>query len=99
MTPDRWQQVEKLCQAALELEESQRKTFLDQACAGDEELRREVESLLKFDQRGGQFIEEPALEVAAKMIAQDKPESLDRAADRLLPDPFFAWCGRDGCGL
>ena len=73
---DRWQQVEKLCQAALELEESQRVTFLEEACAGDEELRREVESLLKFDKQRGQFIEQPALEVAAKMVAQDKPESL-----------------------
>ena len=73
---NRWQQVEKLCQAALELEESQRAAFLEEACAGDEELRREVESLLQFDSRGDRFIEEPALEVAAKMIAQEKPESL-----------------------
>ena len=72
----RWQQVEKICQSALELEESRRAAFLEQACAGDEELRREVESLLKFDRRGHRFIEEPALEVAAKMIAHDKPESL-----------------------
>ena len=32
--------------------------------------------LLKFDSRGDRFIEEPALEVAAKMMAQEKPESL-----------------------
>jgi eukaryotic-like serine/threonine-protein kinase len=72
----RWQQVEKLCQEALELKESQRKAFLEEACAGDEELRREVESLLKFDSRGGGFIEAPAMEVAAKMMAQEKPELL-----------------------
>jgi eukaryotic-like serine/threonine-protein kinase len=63
---DRWEQVEKLCQAALELEESQRAAFLEQACGGDEELRREVESLLKFEKPGDRFIEQPALEVAAK---------------------------------
>jgi hypothetical protein len=73
---DRWQQVEKLCQSALELEGSQRRAFLEEACAGDEKLRREVESLLKFDTRRDQFIEQPTLEVAAKMIAHDKPESL-----------------------
>ena len=50
--------------------------FLEQACGGDEELRREVESLLKFEKPGDRFIEQPALEVAAKMIAHDKPESL-----------------------
>ena len=74
---NRWQQVEKLCQAALELEETRRAAFLEEACAGDEELRREVESLLQFDDgRGDRFIEEPALEVAAKMMAHEKPESL-----------------------
>jgi len=73
---ERWQKIEKLCQSALELKESQRRAFLDEACAGDEELRREVESLLKFDSRGDRFIEQPALEVAAKMMAQEKPESL-----------------------
>ena len=73
---ERWQQIEKLCQSALELKESQRKTFLEEACAGDDELRREVESLLKFDSRGDRFIEEPALEMAAKMMAHERPESL-----------------------
>src|SRR5215510_10347758 len=73
---DRWQEIEKICQSALELEESQRRAFLEQACAGDEKLRQEVESLLKFDKRGDRFIEQPALEAAARMIAQEKPESL-----------------------
>jgi eukaryotic-like serine/threonine-protein kinase len=72
----RWEQVEKLYQSVLELEEGQRRAFLEEACGGDEDLRREVESLLQFERRGGQFIEEPALEVAARMIAEEKPESL-----------------------
>jgi serine/threonine protein kinase len=73
---DRWQQIEKICQSALELEESQRKAFLEEACGADAELRREVESLLGFDKRGDGFIEQPALEAAARMIGQEKPESL-----------------------
>jgi eukaryotic-like serine/threonine-protein kinase len=72
---DRWQQIEKICQSALELEESRRSAFLEQACAGDKKLRQEVESLLRFEGRGDRFIEEPALEVAAKMVAQE-PQSL-----------------------
>src|SRR5215475_10881591 len=72
----RWEQIEKLCQSALELEESRRAAFLEEACAGDEGLRQEVESLLRFEGRGDRFIEEPALEVAAKMISPEKPESL-----------------------
>jgi hypothetical protein len=50
---DRWQRIERICQSVLELGESQRRAFLDQACAGDAELRREVESLLRFEGRGG----------------------------------------------
>jgi eukaryotic-like serine/threonine-protein kinase len=73
MTPERWKQVEELCQSALELEEDRRRAFLDRACADDEALRRDVESLLQFETRGDRFIQEPALEVAAKMIAQEKP--------------------------
>ena len=44
-----FRKVEKLCQAALDLEESRRAAFLEEACAGDEELRQKVESLLKFE--------------------------------------------------
>jgi len=76
MTPDRWQQIEKIYHSALELEESQRVAFLEKACAGDEALRQEVESLLRSQQSGERFIEEPALEVAAKMMAQEAPQSL-----------------------
>ena len=73
---DRWQKVEKICQLALELEENRRTAFVEQAFDGDEELHREVESLLKFEKPGDRFIEQPALEITAKMIARDKPESL-----------------------
>jgi hypothetical protein len=41
----RWEDIEKLCQEALELQESERKAFLEEACGGDAELPREVESL------------------------------------------------------
>jgi eukaryotic-like serine/threonine-protein kinase len=46
MTPDRWAEVERLYHAALGRDVGERAVFLRDACAGDEELRREVESLL-----------------------------------------------------
>src|SRR5262245_29763922 len=49
MKPERWKQIERIYHAALELEPDARGTFLDQACAGDEELLREVTSLLNYD--------------------------------------------------
>jgi serine/threonine-protein kinase len=46
MTPERWRQIEEIFQAAVERAPEERAAFLDQACAGDPELRQEVESLL-----------------------------------------------------
>jgi serine/threonine protein kinase len=48
-----WQRVEELFHQAAELAPEARPAFLDQACAGDESLRREVESLLAHDAEGG----------------------------------------------
>jgi len=46
---------------------------MEQACAGDEALRRRVESLLAHSaQASRSFLEEPALEVAAKALAEDR---------------------------
>jgi eukaryotic-like serine/threonine-protein kinase len=74
MNPERWKQIERLYHAALELEPDARGTFLDQACAGDEELRREVTSLLNYDDSPAGIIQSPLLEVAASELA-DRPLS------------------------
>ncbi|MGH9845046.1 MAG: protein kinase domain-containing protein [Blastocatellia bacterium] len=71
MNPERWQQIEPVLHAALEREPSQRAAFLDQACASDAELRREVESLLAYQTRAEDFIEAPAIAVAARQIARE----------------------------
>jgi eukaryotic-like serine/threonine-protein kinase len=76
MTPEQWQQVERLYQAALEREPSQRAAFLQEACAGDEELRREVESLLAYQPQAESFIEAPVLESAAEGVAGPRMHSL-----------------------
>ncbi len=65
MTPERWQQVDKLLEEALEQQPDRRAAFLDEACNGDAALRQEVESLLSAHGKAGDFIEAPALEVAA----------------------------------
>jgi eukaryotic-like serine/threonine-protein kinase len=69
MTPERWQVVKQLCNAALDREACERAAFLAQACQGDEELRREVESLLAQEKSAEGFLESPALEVAAAALA------------------------------
>ena len=48
MTPDRWEQINKLYYATLDVEEKDRPSFLDEACRQDPDLRSEVESLLNM---------------------------------------------------
>jgi serine/threonine protein kinase len=69
MDSERWKQVDKLVQAALEQPPAERDGFLRQACSGDEALEREVRSLLISQQEAGSFLEDPAIELAARAIA------------------------------
>ena len=71
MKNERWQQVERLYHSALTKPPGERSSFLVEVCAGDEELRREVESLLAYEDRAETFIESPALDVAARMMADE----------------------------
>jgi serine/threonine protein kinase len=68
---NRWQQIKELCVAASEREENERDHFVAQACGEDDALRSEVESLLACKAESADFIESPALEVAAQLLAED----------------------------
>src|SRR5712692_7318708 len=75
MTPERWQKIEQLYNTALEREGGQRAAYLREACAGDDALRREVEALLGQLKGTDQFLETPALQVAAKVLAEEQNQS------------------------
>jgi Tol biopolymer transport system component len=70
--PERWQQVERVYHTARERNAEERAAFLTEACAGDEVLRREVESLLVYEEQAENFIESPALEAAAELMAEEQ---------------------------
>ncbi|SRR5713226_1769028 len=72
MDADRWARIEQLCQQALECPQNEQGALLSAACANDDGLRREVESLLAYRQKADYFMETPALELAAKALAQDQ---------------------------
>src|SRR6266699_2874899 len=74
MEPERWQKIERLCYSALNEEKSTRAAFLERACAGDEALRRAVELLLAQHEKDDDFLEVPAMEVAAKVLARDQED-------------------------
>src|SRR5262245_26880440 len=76
MKPERWHKIEKLYHSALEREADQRTAFLAEACAGDDSLRREVESLLAHQSKAENLMETPVMEIAAKALAGDQNGSM-----------------------
>ena len=76
MKPERWKQVNDLFQSAIERAPEERAAFLDESCYGDEDMRREVESLLTSHERAENFIELPAFEVAPELVTNDKAGAL-----------------------
>src|SRR5262245_27354279 len=99
MKPERWRQIEELYQAALERDITERAAFLDGACVGDEELRCEVDSLIvAHEQANGSedFLNQPALQVAAQAIAEDQARSL--VGRKLGRYQILSLLGRGGMG-
>jgi len=76
MSPDRWEHIQELYHAALELEPTQRSAFLEEACGDDEALCREVEALLAEHGKAGSFLETPALDLAAQVHAEQGSASV-----------------------
>src|SRR5260370_34422034 len=75
MTPEEWQRVRPILESALELDPESRSAFVDSACAGDEGLRLEIQSLLADHGQTGHFLEEPAFEALRHHIAQDPAQT------------------------
>ena len=97
MKPERWQQIDRILDGALEREGDQRQAFLEEACSGDPSLRREVESLIEAGERAESFIESPALEQAARTLAQSRGrESLE--GQTLGAYRILSFLGRGGMG-
>jgi Tol biopolymer transport system component len=96
MSPARWREVEELCEQALKLEPSRRVRFLEEVCASDEELRREVQTLLACEAGGEQFMQAPALE----MLTSGQEPPRERLAGGLQIGPYqvVGWLGSGGMG-
>src|SRR5438552_3441755 len=64
------QRAEQIFAAAIEITHlAGRRAYLDRTCAGDEGLRREVESLLAAHEQAGTFLEQPLTVVAKRALA------------------------------
>lgn len=69
MNSDRWEKVDQLFHAALEVAPDLREAFLKDACAAEPDLYQEVSSLLAYDNTQDSFIEKPAIELAVAQLA------------------------------
>ena len=70
MTPERWQKVDEVLQAAFELPATERDALLAEVCTGDPELHDEARSLIKAHDEAGDFLEAPALETDAQVLLE-----------------------------
>ncbi len=96
MTPERWEKVGKLYEEASELPPEARAAFLEQACAGNDDLRREVEAMLAAERYVGDFIAEPALKDAAGLLASHAPGAL--IGKQLSHYQLLSFLGAGGMG-
>jgi serine/threonine protein kinase len=96
MTPGRWEQIERIYQEAAARPAAERASFLDQACAGDAELRAEVERMLSCASGSGGFLESPAVELAARALAEGA--STLAPGSRLGPYEIVSLAGVGGMG-
>src|SRR5439155_2334142 len=99
MNPERWHQVEQIYDSVLEHSPEERAAFLVKACAGDEALRKEVESLLACNDEAEAFIESPAIEEAAKALAEDSEHSTSLVGCTLLHYSLLERIGEGGMGV
>ena len=96
MKPDRWQKIDEIFDAALKQKPDEREAFIDDACSGDEELRREVQSLLSAEKAADKFIEEPAMDIMAADLANEQRGAL--IGRDLGPYKILSLLGRGGMG-
>jgi hypothetical protein len=88
VTPERWQRVKEVVEAAWEQDASERGGFMDQACANDPEMRSEVEALLASDESAGEFLDVPALDLFRGQGPGRSRESPAMPLEDLFNQPF-----------
>jgi eukaryotic-like serine/threonine-protein kinase len=101
MTAERWPEIEALLDTALDLEPESRASLLDDPTSGDVEIRNEVRRLLRFAGAAGEFIDEPAAEFVAPLLAvvhADELPALPDRPERIGPYRILREIGRGGMG-
>jgi len=97
MTPERHRRAMEILGEALELDPGARDAYLETACGGDDELRREVGELLGLEEAreadGDDLLAEPLVRLAAGAEAEDP-----RIGTRIGPYKILRRIGHGGMG-
>lgn len=96
MNPERWQQLKKLYEEALEKDASERAAFLDEGCRENHSLRKEVEALLNT-YGDGDFLEKPVYEAVPELFESEAGDSL--IGTHLGPYDIVNRIGKGGMGI
>jgi serine/threonine-protein kinase len=97
--PERWQRIEALLDEMFERPAGERRAFLDEACAGNPELRAQMEALLTADEEAGGFLATPAHQAAAELLADTSGEAAPIADRELGPYRLVREIGSGGMGV
>lgn len=96
---ERWDQIKRVLQAALDLPAEERTTYLRDTCGHDHDLRVEVESLLLAHEQAGSFAQRPAVERLTESVGAT---AIDRMAlpvgHQIGAYEILAWVGAGGMG-
>src|SRR2546426_12117320 len=74
MTPEAWQRIKAVFDAAVSLPAGERARFLDRTCGADAALRAEVESLLAASDPEAAWLGTPAVRVTAPAAGPKETE-------------------------
>ncbi|HTG84156.1 MAG TPA: protein kinase [Gemmatimonadales bacterium] len=98
-TPERWAEIERLLDGALELASEERAEWLGRMCAEDPGLRAEVERLLEACDAAGPFLEEPAPVAAAALVTRVDVGDVLEPGDRVGSYEIVRELGRGGMAV
>jgi serine/threonine protein kinase len=98
VTPERWAQIRQIFDGAIERSAQDRAAYLRVVCARDDELRREVESLLASHEESEEFLNTPAAELSHALSMLDDSSGEFPRIPRVGPYQLERRIGRGGMG-